>query len=183
MVSLIAMLTALAAASAGAMRISSPLLLLVLLAQHLGVCPQSQLLAWLCQPFSLVILIFWTLFELVGSRTPLGQRVLQAVQLVLAPVVGAILVSVVLPEANWLYVTTGAVLAALLQLVQTGYVFRKGFLPWWFTLTQDLMAVALVLMALGAPILGGAVALGLALLALRQAQLWRAQFAPACGKS
>jgi len=183
MVSLVAMLTALAAAAAGGMRLSSPLLILVLLSQQLNVCPESQLLAWLCQPGAIVILAFWTLFELIGSRTPLGQRLLQSVQLVLAPVVAAVLIALILPESNWLYVTSGAALAAILQLVQMGYVFRKGFLPLWFTLTQDLLAMALVFMALGAPLLGGLVALGMVGLALHQAQQWRADFAPACGKS
>ncbi|WP_287128976.1 DUF4126 domain-containing protein [Candidatus Cyanaurora vandensis] len=181
MIYLLMMMTGLAAAAAGAMRLSLPLLVLVILAQGWGFCPESPVLEWLCQPVTLVPLVFWTLFEVVGSRTALGQRVVQAVQFIGAPLMGALLVSVVLPEASWLQLLTGSCLAAVLQLVQTGYIFRKGFLPWWFTLAQDGLAVGLVLMALGAPWLGGMVALGLVGLALYQTRQWQ-QFNPACGK-
>ncbi|WP_218080402.1 DUF4126 domain-containing protein [Anthocerotibacter panamensis] len=170
---------ALAAAAAGGIRLSLPLLLLVIFNQSLGMDGASPVLAWLYQPQAITFLCIWAFFEVFGSKTALGQRLVRGIQFFMSPVIGALLATVMLPFTGWLQVclvVTGAVLAAILQLAQTGYVFRHGLLPFWFTLCQDFLAVGLVLMALQAPLLGGLSVLLLVLLALRQTYLWQGQF-------
>jgi hypothetical protein len=118
------------------------------------------------------------LFELFASKKLLGQRVLQVVQLLLSPVVGAIMGIAVAQFAQapiefiWTVGIVGGLLAFVLQLVQVGWFFRLRGLPIWVVFIQDVLCVALVVFAFDAPQQGGVIALLLLWLAIRSSKQW-----------
>jgi hypothetical protein len=124
------------------------------------------------------ILTSWALFELFASKKLLGQRTLQIVQLILSPMVGAIMgISVAqlaaAPEAFiWIVGIVGSLLAFVLQLVQVGWFFRLRGLPLWVVFIQDVLCIALVIFAFDSPQSGGVIALLLLLLAIRSSNQW-----------
>jgi hypothetical protein len=123
------------------------------------------------------------LFELFASKQLWGQRLLQLVQLILSPLVGAIMGMAIatattteasdIPEISIAIVgIVGGLLALVLQLVQVGWFYRLGKLPLWVILSQDGLCVALVLLAFDSPKEGGTIALLLLWLAIRSSQEW-----------
>ncbi|NJR67794.1 MAG: DUF4126 domain-containing protein [Synechococcales cyanobacterium CRU_2_2] len=171
-------LAALSASAAGGMRIALPLLVI-------GLTRQASLwsevpILWRIHPqVVLGVLVSWTLCELILAKSLMGQRVQQIVQLLFSPLAGAILGVAVawrFGMDSWLAGLIGAVggaLALVIQLVQTGWFFRLRGLPIWVSLAQDVLSVALVLLAFDAPQQGGIIALLLLWLALRSSTVWR----------
>lgn len=174
---MIELLAALSASASAGMRIALPLLLIGLL-QSDYLWSNIPMLSRIHPSVLVGILTSWALFELFASKRLLGQRVLQIVQLLLSPVVGAIMGIAVAQlaaapvEFVWLVGIVGSLFAFVLQLVQVGWFFRLRGLPLWVVFTQDVLCIALVIMAFDSPQSGGVMALMLLLLAIRSSQQW-----------
>jgi hypothetical protein len=171
-------LASLSAASAGGIRLGLPLLLLVIIG---GPQTENGFIHFLMQPFMLGILCAWTLVEVVASKTALGQRAVRVVQFGLTPLVAAVLAAASWSGNFWtgtVVVLLGVLVASLLQLVQSGFLFRMGPLPLSASFLQDALCGILVILAFYAPALGAGLGLSLLALALGQAQSWRKQFKP-----
>lgn len=169
---MIEVLAALSASAAAGMRIALPLLLIGLL-QGDKLWSGVPILSGIPPAIVLGILTSWSLIELFASKNLLGQRLLQVVQLVFSPIVGAIMaiaVTEVTEAQSWLIGLTGGLFAFVLQLVQVGWCFRWRGLPMWVVFVQDALCVALVFFAIDAPQVGGLVALTLLLLAVRSSR-------------
>lgn len=174
---MIEILAALSASAAAGMRIALPLLVIGLL-QSDNLWSKVPLLSRIHPSVLLCILTSWALFELFASKKLLGQRFLQVVQLILSPVVGAIMGIAVAQFAQaptafvWIVGIVGSLLAFVLQLVQAGWFFRLRGLPLWVVFLQDVLCVALVILAFDAPRQGGLIALMLLWLAIRSSKQW-----------
>lgn len=179
---MIELLAALSASAAGGMRIALPLLLIGIL-QNEDLWSRVPLLSYLSPQVVVGVLVSWSVFELFASKKLLGQRILQIVQLVLSPVVGAILgmaiAQITLVDEGttpaffvWIVGIVGGMLALVLQLVQAGWFYRLRGLPLWAILSQDILCVSLVLLAFDAPKQGGIIALLLLWLAIRSSKQW-----------
>ena len=160
------------------MRIALPLLLIGLLHGN-GLWERVPILSGIHPQVVLGVLVSWSLFELFASKKLLGQRVLQIVQLLFSPMVGAIMgvaiARATTQAAAWLVGIIGLVgglLALVLQLVQAGWFYRLRGLPLWAILVQDTLCVSLVLFAFDAPQQGGLIALLLLWLAIRSSKDW-----------
>lgn len=174
MIELLAALSAAAAVGVG--RIALPLLLIGLLRGDLW--SQVPILSQIHPQVLVGVLTSWSLFELFATKKLWGQRVLQAVQLLCSPIVGAIM-GIAVAQATelsaWmigLIGIIGGLLALVLQLVQVGWFFRLRGLPLWGVFAQDALCVALVLFAFDAPRQGGLIALLLLWLAVRSSSDW-----------
>lgn len=174
MIELLAALSAAAAVGVG--RIALPLLLIGLLRGDLW--SRVPILSSLNPQIVVGILTSWSLFELFASKKLLGQRGLQAAELLFSPIVGAI-AGIAVAQATemppWLIGLIGfvcALFAFVLRLVQVGWFYRLRGLPLWMVFTQDFLCVALVLFALDAPRQGGLIALLLLWLAVRSSGDW-----------
>ena len=179
---MIALLAALSASAAGGMRIALPLLLIGLLRID-KLWSEIPLLSRLHPQVAIAILVSWSLLELFASKTFTGQRVLQIVQIIFSPIVGAIMgvaiakVSsideiVIHPWMLWIIGVVGGLLALVLQLVQAGWFYRLRGLPLWVIFVQDGLCIALVLFAFDAPRQGGLIAMLLLWLAIRSSKEW-----------
>lgn len=174
---MIEILAALSASAAAGMRIALPLLVIGLL-QSQSLWSKVPLLSRIHPSVLLCILTSWAVFELLASKQLLGQRLLQVVQLLLSPVVGAIMGITVAQFAQatsafvWIVGIVGGLVALVLQLVQAGWFFRLRGLPLWVVFIQDILCVALVILALDAPRQGGLIALMLLWLAIRSSKQW-----------
>ena len=180
---MIGLLAALSAAAAGGMRIALPLLLIGLL-QSDDLWSRVPILSSLNPQVVIAVLVSWSLFELFASKKLLGQRLLQTVQLVFSPLVGAMMGMAIAQltfvgedtEAPGLVLAiigvVGGLLALVLQLVQVGWFYRLGRLPVWAILSQDILCVFLVFFAFDAPTEGAIIALLLLWLAIRSSQQW-----------
>lgn len=179
---MIPLLAALSASAAGGLRIALPLLLIGLLnADELW--SRVPLLSRISPQVAIGVLVSWSLFELFASKQPWGQRLLQNVQLLFSPFVGAIM-GMAIAAASFgddsdaptfivaLIGVVGGLLALVLQLVQVGWFYRLGKLPLWAILAQDALCICLVLFAFDAPTEGGLIALLLLWLAIRSSQEW-----------
>ena len=174
---MIEILAALSASASAGMRIALPLLVIGLL-QSENLWSRIPLLSHIHPAVLLGILTSWSLFELFASKKLLGQRVMQVFQLILSPVVGAIMGITVArfteaPTAFvWIVAIVGSLLAFVLQLVQVGWFYRLRGLPLWVVFIQDVLCVALVIFAFDAPRQGGLLALLLLWLAIRSSKQW-----------
>lgn len=175
---MIELLAVLSVAAAAGMRIALPLLVIGLL-QSENLWNQIPLLSHIHPAVLVGILTSWSLFELFASKKLLGQRILQIVQLILSPVVGAIMGVAVaqFTEAPvqfvWIVGMISSLLAFVLQLVQVGWFYRLRGLPIWVVFIQDVLCVALVIFAFDAPQQGGLIALLLLWLAIRSSKHWQ----------
>jgi Domain of unknown function (DUF4126) len=171
---MIEILAVLSVSAAAGMRIALPLLVFGLL-QEGNLWSQIPILSQFPETLLIGLLSIWSLFELFASKKLLGQRILQIVQLMFSPVVGAIMGLAILTTPmipNWLIASIAASLALVLQIVQVGWFFRLRGLPLWAVVIQDILCVALVLFAVDAPWQGGLIALLLLWLAVRSATQW-----------
>ncbi|MBU7585963.1 MAG: DUF4126 domain-containing protein [Nostoc sp. TH1S01] len=171
MVEILAMLSASAAAG---LRIGIPLLIIGLL-QGSNLWSQTPILSHISPKILLCLLTSWSLLEFFGSKKLLGQRLIQLVELLLSPLVGAIMglaVASATDTPDWLIALTGGLLALVLQLVQVGWFYRLRGLPLWAAFLQDTLCIALVLFAFGAPWQGGLIALIMLWFAVRSAKQW-----------
>lgn len=181
------LLAVLSVSAAAGMRIALPLLIIGLLYGN-GLWSQVPLLARVPPPVILAILVSWSLFEVFASKNRTGQRLLQGVDLLFSPIVGAILGIAVAKStisSVWLIGLLGFVgglLALVLQLVQMGWLYRLQSIPLWVIFVQDFLCVLLVIFAFDAPRQGGLIALLLLWLAIRSSKEWHrwytAQAAP-----
>lgn len=172
------LLAVLSASAATGMRISIPLLMIGLLYGG-SLWSHVPLLSHVSPAILLGVLVSWSCIELVASKSLLGQRVLQMVQVCLSPIVGTI-VGMTVAQATgvtgWqagLFGSLGGVFALVLQLVQAGWFYRLRGLPLWAVLMQDMLCITLVLLAFDAPKQGGLIALLLLWLAIRSSSAWR----------
>ncbi|MBH8573319.1 DUF4126 domain-containing protein [Nostocaceae cyanobacterium CENA369] len=171
---MIEILATLSASAAAGMRIGIPLLIIGLL-QGSNLWSQVPILSHISSPILLGCLTTWSLIELLASKKLWGQRVVQLVQLLLSPLVGAIMglaVASATATPDWLIALIGGLLALVLQLVQVGWFYRLRGLPLWAVFLQDTLCIALVLFAFDAPKQGGLIAMILLWLAVRSAKQW-----------
>ena len=175
---MIEVLAALSLSAAASMRIALPLLLSGLLYSD-DLWANVPILSQIHPQVVLGVLVSWSLAELFLSKERLGQRVLQLVQVVGSPVVGAIVGITVARTAqmeawmSWILGSVGGLLASVLQLVQIGWFYRLRGLPLWVVFVQDFLCVSLVLLAFDAPQQGGLIALLLLWLTIRSSAEWR----------
>ncbi|MBD1920200.1 DUF4126 domain-containing protein [Microcoleus sp. FACHB-831] len=173
---MIEILAALSASAAAGMRIALPLLVIGLLSEDLW--SKVPLLSRVPPPIVIGVLTSWSLFELFASKKLLGQRVLQVVQLLFSPIVGAIMGIAVAQLTDvpiafiWIIGTVGGLLAFVLQLVQVGWFYRLRGLPLWIVFIQDALCISLVFFAFDAPRSGGLIAMMLLWLAVRSSKEW-----------
>ena len=183
---MVGLLAALSASAAGGMRIALPLLLIGLLRID-KLWSEIPLLSRVHPQVALAILVSWSLLELFASKTFVGMRVLQMVQIIFSPIVGAIMgiaiaqVSssdeiIVHPWMLWIIGVVGGLLALVLQLVQAGWLYRLRGLPIWMIFLQDVLCISLVLFAFDAPRQGGLIAMLLLWLAIRSSKEWYAWY-------
>ncbi|WP_173645703.1 DUF4126 domain-containing protein [Geminocystis sp. NIES-3709] len=179
--SLIQILAILSASAAGGMRIGLPLLII-------GIVRLDQL--WSNIPFLssidpqiiIGILTSWSLFELLGTKKLIGLRIVQIIQLLLSPFVGAFMAIGVARLIDvqitplWLLGLTGGLLALVLKLVLVGWFFRLGRIPIIVIFIEDFLSAGLVIFALKSPQNGGLIAMMLLWLALRSSTEWKYRF-------
>lgn len=171
---MIEILAALSASAAAGIRIALPLLAMGLLHGN-SLWSQVPILSGIYSPVLLVLLTSWSFVELFAAKRLLRQRILQIIELLFSPLVGAIMglaVASATENPHWLIALIGGVLAFVLQLVQVGWLYRLRGLPSWVIVGQNALCVALVLFALDAPWQGGLIALMLLWLAIRSAKRW-----------
>lgn len=179
---MVGLLAALSASAAGGMRIALPLLLIGLLRID-KLWSEIPLLCRIHPQVAIAILVSWSLLELFASKTFEGQRVLQIVQVIFSPMVGAIMGVAIAqispidevvahPWMLWIIAIVGGFLALVLQLVQAGWFYRLKGLPLWVIFVQDGLCIALVLFAFDAPRQGALIAMLLLWLAIRSSKEW-----------
>ncbi|MEG4285706.1 DUF4126 domain-containing protein [Microcoleus sp. A006_D1] len=179
---MVGLLAALSASAAGGMRIALPLLLIGLLRID-KLWSEIPLLSRVHPQVAISILVSWSLLELFASKTFVGQRVLQVVQIIFSPIVGAIMGIAIAqvssideitahPWMLWIIGVVGGLLALVLQLVQAGWLYRLHILPIWVIFLQDVLCISLVLFAFDAPREGALIAMLLLWLAIRSSKEW-----------
>ena len=179
---MVGLLAALSASAAGGMRIALPLLLIGLLRID-KLWSEIPLLSRLHPQVVISILVSWSLLELFASKTFVGQRVLQVVQIIFSPIVGAIMGIAIAqvsaideviahPWMLWIIGVVGGLLALVLQLVQAGWLYRLRSVPIWVIFLQDVLCISLVLFAFDAPRQGALIAMLLLWLAIRSSKEW-----------
>jgi hypothetical protein len=177
---LLGVLAILSASAAAGMRIALPLLIIGLLQGQLWY--QVPLLLRIHPQVVIAILTSWSLFELFASKKLLGQRVLQIVQLIFTPLVGAMMAVTVAKLLDlafvplWLVGLIGALFSLVLRLVAIGWFFRLRGIPPWVAVIEDVLCVGLVLFAFKAPEQGGLIAIFLLWIAVRSSTAWRRWF-------
>ena len=171
-------LAVLAVSAAAGMRVALPLLIIGFI-ENQEFWSHVPLLNRIHPQVVLAILISWSLFELVGSKQLLGQRVLQLIQLAFSPLAGLLLAMTIANVADyettqlWLIGISGGVFAFVLQLVQVGWFFRLRGIPPWVAVGEDILSVLLVIYAFNAPEEGGLIAMMLLWLAIRSSSAWK----------
>ena len=174
---MIGILAVLSVSAAAGMRIALPLLVIGLTQGDLWA--QVPLVNLIQPQVVIAVLTAWTLLELFVSKQLWGQRLLQVVELVFSPLVGAVMAMAVAKilqlqptQLIWLMGIVGGLLALVLQLVKIGWFYRLQGLPIWAVLAEDILCILLVLFAFKAPNSGGLIALLLLWLAIRSSQSW-----------
>ena len=173
---MIGILAVLSVSAAAGMRIALPLLVIGLIQGDLW--QQVPLLNRLQPPVIIAVLTAWTVLELVVSKQLWGQRLLQVVELIFSPLVGAVMAMAVArilaepTQLTWIFGVVGGLVALVLQLVKVGWFYRLKGLPTWAVLLEDILCVLLVLFAFKAPNSGGLIALLLLWLAIRSSGIW-----------
>ncbi|VXD16342.1 conserved membrane hypothetical protein [Planktothrix serta PCC 8927] len=173
---MIELLAVLSASAAAGLRIALPLLVIGLLQTDLW--SRVPFLSRFSPQVVIGVLVSWSLFEIFASKKLLGQRILQIIQLLFSPFVGAIMglaiaeATNVEPRLFWIIAIVSGLLALVLQLVQTGLFYRLRGLPVWVIVGQDILCVFLVIFAFDAPQQGGLIALLLLWLSIRISKEW-----------
>ena len=171
-------LAVLSISAAASMRLALPLLVISLFYSQ-EFWSDVPVLRHLDPKIVVAISIVWSLFELFISKKLLGQRVLQIIQLLFSPILGATIavgfayVAKIEFTPVWLIGLLGGIFALVLTIVQIGWFFRLRGLPVWAVLLQDIFGIFLVFLAFTSPIEGGLIALLLLWLAVRSSTAWR----------
>ncbi|MEO1428498.1 MAG: DUF4126 domain-containing protein [Cyanobacteria bacterium J06632_19] len=171
---MIELLSVLSASAAVGIRIALPVLFFGLM-QGQQLWSEVPILSNISSSFLLGLFTSWSIIELTASKKLMGQRILQIVEILFSPIMGAIMGLAVVSATEaptWLIGITAGLFALVLQLVQLGWFFRLRGLPLWFVLIQDALCIALVLFAFGAPKPGGLIALFLLWFAIYSGKLW-----------
>ncbi len=177
MVSFVGILAVLSAAAAAGLRIGLPLLIIGLI--HTNLWSNVPILSRIDPQVLLVILIVWSIFELFASKSLLGQRTVNIINLFFSPLAGALMGLTVVKAIHlefqplWLIGLIGSLLALVVKIVQVGWFFRLRGLPFWVTCLEDALCIGLVLLAFNAPKNGGLIALILLWIAIRSSTAWR----------
>ncbi len=175
---IIQLLAILSVSAAAGMRIGLPLLVIGLLNMD-SLWSEVPLLSTIHPQVLIAILTSWSLFEFFGSKKLLGQRILQQIQLLFSPIVGAILAMTVAKlltvaiQPLWLIGLVGGLLAFVIKLVQIGWFFRLRGIPISVVFLEDALCVFLVFFAFNAPEEGGLIAMLLLWIAIRSSTEWR----------
>ncbi len=174
---MIVILAVLSVSAAAGMRIALPLLVIGLTQGNLW--QQVPLISRIQPQIVIAVLTAWTLLELFVSKQLWGQRILQVVELIFSPLVGALMAMAVAgilhlqpPHLIWIMGFVGGLVSLVLKLVQVAWFYRLKGLPIWLVLLEDVLCVLLVLFAFKAPNSGGLIALLLLWLAIRSSQSW-----------
>ncbi|MBD0336753.1 MAG: DUF4126 domain-containing protein [Cyanobacteria bacterium Co-bin13] len=172
------LLAVLSIAAATGLRLALPLLLIGLMSGNM-LWANVPLLSQVPPAWVLGLLVSWSLVELVLSKDPVGQRLVQSTELVLSPFVGAMagvaIARTVLLE-GWLYVLMGlisALLALVIQLMQIGWFYRPRRPPLWAFFVLDALCIFLAILAFDSPQQGGIIALLLLWLVIRTSNIWQ----------
>jgi len=175
---MIQVLAVISAAASGGFRLGLPLLIIGL-ANVDKLWSEIPLLNRIQPEVLLAILVSVTIFEILGTKRMIGLRIIQIIQLILSPVVGAILAVGAANWTNleyvplWIIAVTGGLFALVLRFVLVGLFFRWGKMLIILTVSEDILAMILALLALTSPENGGLIAMLLLLLALRISSEWR----------
>ena len=167
-------LAALSASAAVGMRIALPLLAIGLIHGE-NFWSEIPLLSNVSPSLLFGLLTSWSIVEICASKKVLGQRFLQSVELILSPVIGAIMgltVASATSIPNWIIAIVCGSLALVLQLVQIGWFYRLRGLPIWAVIMQDSLCVVLIFFATDSPLSGGLITLVLLFFAIRSAKQW-----------
>ena len=104
---------------------------------------------------------------------------LQVIQLIFAPLAGIVL-SITAAQILgvefrplWLLGIVGGLIALVFKLILTGWFFRLRGFPLWWSFTEDILCVILVLFAFRMPQHGGVLATIILWLAVRSATEWK----------
>ncbi|MFM2431825.1 MAG: hypothetical protein RLZZ511_3038 [Cyanobacteriota bacterium] len=171
------LLAVLSGSAAVGLHIALPLLVIALYSESLW----SQLpgLSLMPPPLILGLLAGWSILEIVGSKDRFGQRLIQAMELVLSPAIGglvglAIAKDNMLPGGQTVILTiVSLVFALVIRLLIVGWTYRVRRMPLWLLFGQDVICVILTLFAFDAPTQGGLIALLMLWLAVRSAVQWQ----------
>lgn len=172
------LLAILSIAAATGLRIALPLLLIGLMSGH-QLWSQVPLLSQVPPAWLLGILVSCSVAELMLSKQRSSQRVLQLIEMLLSPGVGAlagITLARIVGLESGLYAIVGvtsALLALVIQLLQLGWFYRPRRPPLGLCFAVDGLCVALVILAFRSPLLGGVIALLLLWLVIRTSYLWQ----------
>ncbi|AFZ46951.1 hypothetical protein Cyast_0979 [Cyanobacterium stanieri PCC 7202] len=175
---MIQVLAIISASASGGFRLGLPLLIIGL-ANVDKLWSDIPLLNRIHPEVLFAILVSITIFEIFGTKKLIGLRVIQLIQLILSPFVGALLAIGAANWTNlenapvWIIGIVGALIALVLRFVLVGLFFRWGKMPILLTISEDILAMILALFALVAPENGGLIAMLLILLALRISSEWR----------
>jgi hypothetical protein len=171
------LLAVLSVSAAAGFRLALPLLLIGLMSGELWT--NVPILAAFPPTLVVFALVSWTLVEVIFSKHPLAQRIIQSFELFLSPLVGAmtgIAVARTFQVEVWLTTLLGilgGLIALVIHLVQVGWLYRLQNPARWVIFAEDFLCVCLVLFAFDAPEQGGLIALILIWLALRTSHNWR----------
>jgi len=175
---MIQVLAVISAAASGGFRLGLPLLIIGL-ANVDKLWSEIPLLNRIQPEVLLAILVSVTIFEILGTKRMIGLRIIQIIQLILSPVVWAILAVGAANWTNleyvplWIIAVTGGLFDLVLRFVLVGLFFRWGKMPIILTVSEDILAMILALLALTSPENGRLIAMLLLLLALRISSEWR----------
>ncbi|MBD0266899.1 MAG: DUF4126 domain-containing protein [Cyanobacteria bacterium Co-bin8] len=172
------LLAVLSISAATGLRLALPLLMIGLMSGDM-LWANVPLLSQVPPAWVLGLLVSWSLVELVLSKDPVGQRLVQTTELVLSPFVGAIagiaVARTVLLE-GWLFFLMGlisALLALVIQLMQIGWFYRPRRPPLWAFFVLDALCIFLAILAFDSPQQGGIIALLLLWLVIRTSNIWQ----------
>ena len=155
---LVEVLAVLSAAAAAGLRIGLPLLLVGIIQGDFWA--NVPVLSAFPTSVVIVILTSWSFVELFGTKSLLGQRLIQIVQLLGSPFVGVLMAITVLRSMNstfqpqWILAGVGGLLALVLTLIQIGWFYRLQRLPLGGVFGADILCINLVIYAFKAPING-----------------------------
>ncbi|HEY9761389.1 MAG TPA: DUF4126 domain-containing protein [Trichocoleus sp.] len=172
------LLAVLSIAAATGLRLALPLLMIGLLSGD-RLWANVPLLSGVHPSIVVGFLVTWSLIELILSKDQMSQRLIQLVELVLSPAVGAIAgiaVARTVGLEDWLQLLVGgisALLALVIQFMQVGWFYRPKRPPLWLFFVLDGLCVFLAILAFDSPRQGGIIALLLLWLVIRTSNIWR----------
>jgi hypothetical protein len=170
------MLAVLSISAAAGMRLALPLLIIGLLQNDLW--EKVPLLNYINPQILVGILAAWSFLEVFIAKKTVGKRIIQVIELIFSPLVGAVMAMTVAKitgmdiSSIWITGVVGGLFALVIQFVKVGWFFRLGKIPVWVMFAEDILCVCLVLFSLRLPRFGGILALLILWFAIRTSQSW-----------